>query len=237
MMEALNIIEEALSGSIKPVVAFSGGKDSTVILDLVRKIDKTVPGVFCNTGVELPQTKKYVRSLDNIFEIQNETKETFWSIVEKEGFPGIKGKDTGSGRLNRCCLVLKDRPMKKFIKENDIDLVFTGLTMDESRQRMMFLMSNGNKGRVKLVKSWQVYKSHPIWNWSESRVWEYINENKLPYNDIYKPPINAERCGCGPCTAYLPWKRNLSRENPKLLKVILEKQGQPQLENFCMGGA
>ena len=77
---------------MKTVVSFSGGKDSTVVMDLVRRVDDDVRGVFCDTGVEWPHTKDYVRSVDNITTIRNETEETFWSIVKKYGWPQIKGK-------------------------------------------------------------------------------------------------------------------------------------------------
>lgn len=39
-------------------VAFSGGKDSTVLLDIVRRIYPDVPAVFCDTGLELQNTNK-----------------------------------------------------------------------------------------------------------------------------------------------------------------------------------
>jgi len=50
----------------KVYVAFSGGKDSTVLLDLVRKLYPEVPGVFADTGLEYPEIKEFVHSVDNI---------------------------------------------------------------------------------------------------------------------------------------------------------------------------
>ena len=44
-------------------VAFSGGKDSTCLLDLVRIIDKSIPAVFVNTGNEYPDIIHFVRHL------------------------------------------------------------------------------------------------------------------------------------------------------------------------------
>lgn len=71
-------------------VAFSGGKDSTVLLDLVRIIDKTIPAVFVNTGNEFPGIIKFVRHLRddcgyNIEEIHPKMKpRQVWS---RYGFP------------------------------------------------------------------------------------------------------------------------------------------------------
>lgn len=47
-------------------VSFSGGKDSTVILDLVRKMYPDVKGVFLDTGLEYPEVKNFIKTIDNI---------------------------------------------------------------------------------------------------------------------------------------------------------------------------
>lgn len=73
-------------------VAFSGGKDSSVLLDLVRMIDPTIPAVFVNTGNEYPEIIKFVRHLRddkgyNIIELTPKMRpREVWS---KYGFPLI----------------------------------------------------------------------------------------------------------------------------------------------------
>ena len=47
-------------------VSFSGGKDSTVLLHLVRSIYPEVEAVFLNTGLEFPEIKRFVRSIGNV---------------------------------------------------------------------------------------------------------------------------------------------------------------------------
>ena len=47
-------------------IAFSGGKDSTVLLDLVRKLYPDVPAVFSNTGLEFPEIVEFVKTFNNI---------------------------------------------------------------------------------------------------------------------------------------------------------------------------
>ena len=71
-------------------VAFSGGKDSSVLLDLVRIIDKSIPAVFVNTGNEWPDIIKFVRHLRddkgyNILEIHPKMKP--YQVWQKYGFP------------------------------------------------------------------------------------------------------------------------------------------------------
>jgi 3'-phosphoadenosine 5'-phosphosulfate sulfotransferase (PAPS reductase)/FAD synthetase len=68
--------------------SFSGGKDSTVMLDIIRRfVDKNVPAVFCNTGNEYPEVVKFVRQTDNVTVIRPEIH--IRQIIEKYGFPLI----------------------------------------------------------------------------------------------------------------------------------------------------
>jgi 3'-phosphoadenosine 5'-phosphosulfate sulfotransferase (PAPS reductase)/FAD synthetase len=68
--------------------SFSGGKDSTVMLDIIRRfIDKNILAVFCNTGNEYPEIVKFVRSTENVTVIRSEI--MIPQIIEKYGFPLI----------------------------------------------------------------------------------------------------------------------------------------------------
>ena len=68
-------------------VAFSGGKDSTVLLDLVRSIYPNVKGVFVDTGLEYPEIKDFVKTVGNIETIR--PKYTFIEVLERWGYPII----------------------------------------------------------------------------------------------------------------------------------------------------
>lgn len=47
-------------------VSFSGGKDSTVLMDLARKYAPDIPAVFLDTWLEYPQVREFVRSYQNV---------------------------------------------------------------------------------------------------------------------------------------------------------------------------
>lgn len=70
-------------------VSFSGGKDSTVLLDIVRnKMGyKDIPAVFCDTGLEYPEIRDFVKTFDNVIWLK--PKLTFRQIIEKYGYPLI----------------------------------------------------------------------------------------------------------------------------------------------------
>lgn len=71
----------------KVYVAFSGGKDSTVMLDLVRYYYPHVPAVFCNTGLEYPEIIQFVKTIDNVIWLK--PKLNFKQVIEKYGYPVI----------------------------------------------------------------------------------------------------------------------------------------------------
>ena len=60
------IIEWYQKNDGKVYVSFSGGKDSTVLLDLVRRIYPDVPAVFIDTGLEYPELREFVKTIPNV---------------------------------------------------------------------------------------------------------------------------------------------------------------------------
>ncbi len=68
-------------------VSFSGGKDSTVLLELVRSIYPDVVGVFIDTGLEYPEVKEIVKLYENIITIKPSM--NFRKVLSKYGFPLI----------------------------------------------------------------------------------------------------------------------------------------------------
>ena len=68
-------------------VSFSGGKDSTVLLDLVRQDYPNVKAVFVDTGLEYPEIRQFVKTIDNVDWLK--PKMTFKKVIEKYGYPFI----------------------------------------------------------------------------------------------------------------------------------------------------
>lgn len=73
-------------------VSFSGGKDSTVLLDLVRQDYPNVKAVFVDTGLEYPEIREFVKTFDNVDWLK--PKMQFKEVIKKYGYPFIS-KEVG----------------------------------------------------------------------------------------------------------------------------------------------
>jgi len=229
-------ISQALSRYKNPCVAFSGGKASLVVLHMVLQYKSNIPVVFNDTGVEHPKTLEYINKIADDWGLNliiTKPKMTFWQVVEKYGFPGLRGSkfekaDPSRGKKNKqhpkCCDILKRDPMVEAIDKYGFDLAFEGIQAAESRMRFLWV---AERGQFSYNKHWHITKCYPIAFWTSEDVMKYIQKYRLPLNPIYK--MGFDRTGCLPCTANIKWKQQLARANPKLLNLILEKMGAPGL--------
>ena len=68
-------------------VSFSGGKDSTVLLHIARELYPDIPAVFVDTGLEYPEIRQFVKSVENLEILYPE--KTFFEVVAEYGYPVI----------------------------------------------------------------------------------------------------------------------------------------------------
>lgn len=66
-------------------VSFSGGKDSTVLLDLVRSVYPDVVAAYIDTGLEYVEVRDFVKTIDNVVWIK--PKMNFKQVIQKYGYP------------------------------------------------------------------------------------------------------------------------------------------------------
>ena len=69
--------------------SFSGGKDSSVLLDIIRERMgyKNIPAVFIDVPTQYPELKEFVKTFDNVTILK--PKYSFYQVCEKYGFPMI----------------------------------------------------------------------------------------------------------------------------------------------------
>jgi len=174
-------------------VAFSGGKDSCVLLDLVKKAlpKRSFVVVFGDTGMEFPDT----------YEVVKKTKHQCF----EDGIPFYIAKShlnpkeswdlfgPPSRVLRWCCSVHKSAPQTLKLrdiagKDDYIGLDFIGVRAHESVARSEYEYENYGK------KQKGQYSHNSILEWTSAEVWLYIYANDLIVNDAYKK--GNSRAGC-----------------------------------------
>lgn len=81
------IVEWYESHDGRVYVSFSGGKDSMVLLSIVRSIYPDVVAVFSDTGLEYPEVRNFVKTIDNVIWLK--PKKNFTQVIEEYGYPVI----------------------------------------------------------------------------------------------------------------------------------------------------
>lgn len=66
-------------------VSFSGGKDSTVLLDIARELYPDIEAVYVDTGLEYPELREFVKSIDNVTWLK--PKMNFKKVIQEYGYP------------------------------------------------------------------------------------------------------------------------------------------------------
>lgn len=174
-------------------VAFSGGKDSAVLLDLVKKAlpKGSFVVIFGDTGMEFPDTYKAVE----LTKEQCEKDGTPFYIARSHFNPEDSWKVFGPPArvLRWCCSVHKSTPqtlkMRKITgKNNYIGLDFVGVRKEESLARSKYDYENFGK------KQKGQFSFNPILDWTSAEVWLYMFLNKIYVNEAYKK--GNSRAGC-----------------------------------------
>lgn len=220
-------------------VSFSGGKDSTVVSDLVRKAtgNPSIIHIFGNTTLEFPQTYEYIER----FRIENkrtpmlraENKEQdFFNLCEKFGPP--------SRTLRWCCTIFKTgfigEKIKKTFNGRKTVLTFYGIRRNESASRNMYERSSqGKKITQQLVAS-------PIIDWMDYDIWLYLLTTGIDFNEAYK--LGYTRVGCWCCPNNSGWSQFLAsvympKQYKQFKNILLDfaiKMGKEDPEEYVTSG-
>ncbi len=174
-------------------VAFSGGKDSAVLLDLVKKAlpKGSFVVIFGDTGMEFPDTYKVVDETRK----QCEISEVPFYIAKSHFNPEESWKLFGPPArvLRWCCSVHKSTPQTLKMREitgknNYIGLDFVGVRAHESIARSKYEYESIGK------KQKGQYSYNPILEWTSAEIWLYIFLNEITINEAYKK--GNSRAGC-----------------------------------------
>lgn len=209
------------------VVAFSGGKDSLLLLDLVAKAlePEKFYVVFSNTGMELQETLKTVQKAQQHW--QNLRFVEACSHLD----PADSWDEFGppGRRMRWCCSVHKSVPtilkLRELTGQYDVKaVVFDGVRAEESARRAQYDEISVGAKNINQVNC------SPILAWNSAELYIYELHNDILLNDSYRYGMN--RVGCTVCPLSSAWRDSISNSvynnDVHLLLSKVEKYAENQ---------
>jgi phosphoadenylyl-sulfate reductase (thioredoxin) len=156
----------------KIAVAWTGGKDSTALLHMIRTINEgtvKIPVMFIDTGLHFKETLKFVDKVERDWKLNLVRVSDKHTLREyKETKSKLKKKELAR--------MMKVRCIKKAIKKNRWNALIVGIRWDEHEARASEVYFSARKNHMRI---------HPILHFTEQDIWDYIRKYKLPYNPLY----------------------------------------------------
>ena len=202
-------------GENRVYISFSGGKDSTVLLKLVREVNPNVPAVFVDTGLEYPELKQFVNSIDNVITLRPEM--SFKQVIETYGYPMISkeqanylddirnstekmklrrlnGDEKGRFKLSNKWHYLIDAPFKISHRCCNVMKKTPVKKYEKETGRVPFI---GTMATESLLREQKYLKtgcnafnskrptSTPLGFWDEQDILKYIKDNNIKIASVY----------------------------------------------------
>lgn len=157
------------------IVSSSFGAQSAVMLHLVTQQAPGIPVVLVNTGYLFPETYRFADELADRLGLNLKVYRPAVSAAWQEARHG-KRWERGLDGLNHYNRENKIEPMELALDELDVGTWFAGLRRAQS----------GSRAHTSFVqRSGERFKVHPIADWSDRDVYEYLRRHELPYHPLW----------------------------------------------------
>ena len=157
------------------IVSSSFGAQAAVMLHLLTRQRADIPVVVIDTGYLFPETYRFIDELTEKLCLNLNVYRPDLSGAWQEARHGRRwefGVD-GIEQYNRDN---KIRPMERALETLDVGTWFAGLRRDQSRSRRGTLLVDASRGR---------FKVHPIADWTDRDVYQYLRRHSLPYHPLW----------------------------------------------------
>lgn len=207
--ESIHIIREVASTSSNPVMLYSVGKDSAVMLHLALKA--FAPGSLPFPILHVDTTWKFKEMIEFRNQMANDHNLNLLVHINQDGVKkGIGPFTHGSATHTE---IMKTMALKQALNEHRFDAAFGGARRDEeksrAKERIFSFRSKTHRWDPKNQRPelWNIYNTRinknesvrvfPLSNWTELDIWQYIHLEKIPIVPLYlaaKRPV-VERDG------------------------------------------
>ena len=195
--ESIEILRETASGFKKPVMMYSIGKDSSVLLHLARKAFYPSPIPF--PLLHIDTTWKFKEMVSFRDRIAAETKSQLIIHTNQEGVQsGINPFNTSASEYTR---VMKTVALRQALDMHGFDAAIGGSRRDEeksrAKERIFSVRDPGHRWnpREQRPELWRTYNTRlapeqtmrvfPISDWTEADIWHYILQEQIEVNPLY----------------------------------------------------
>jgi sulfate adenylyltransferase subunit 2 len=195
--ESIEILRETASGFKKPVMMYSIGKDSSVLLHLARKAFYPSPIPFPLLHVDT--TWKFKEMISFRDRIVADTKSQLIVHTNQEGVEAnINPFNTNASEYTR---VMKTVALRQALDKHGFDAAIGGSRRDEeksrAKERIFSVRDPGHRWnpREQRPELWRTYNTRlapeqtmrvfPISDWTEADIWHYILQERIEVNPLY----------------------------------------------------
>ena len=176
------------------IMTSSFGMEGCALIDMYAKFDKPITVVYLDTMFFFPETyalrDKMVKRYPHIAFVNGGTQLT------PEAQAAEYGDELWKHNPDLCCKLRKVDPMQRVM--SDVDVWITGLRRSQSETRR----------NIQLVEwdwKYQVLKVNPLFKWERPQIWDYIQANDVPHNELHEKGYPT--VGCTHCTVPVPGSR------------------------------
>lgn len=158
------------------VLQSSFGAQAAVSLHMVTRESPHIPVVLIDTGYLFPETYRFIDQLTERLALNVRVYRADMSPAWQEARFG-KLWEQGVEGIERYNTMNKVEPMERALEELDVRASFAGLRRQQSRSRSklpVVVMQNGR------------YKVHPLIDWTDKHVYDYLTEHQLPYHPLWE---------------------------------------------------